>query len=626
MNSASHKKKTIFSFLFVALLIFLFLLPIFVFALEINYPKVPGATPPQDFINTAPSEQILSLYVLYIFNLVIWLSGIIAFGVIVYAGIRYLTSAGKPEAILNARKQITDAFLGILILLSSFIILKAINPQLVVLNVPKTESPKVIEKPEIPAPPLEPTNTSIDTQLLLGRIISDYLFSATRTKAIKDNAKKTSEIAQTLKEQVDDLKKEVDKCNCGEAKPKCKGTINIGGYGADQKCQSQEGQSCNVFCTDSCSSDVCANERKEIENLEKKNLQKLDELKAEQNKSIEQLKQIRIELGKLQLLKDLMTKCPVSYLDSLASFFDKMVLFKDEKWVLREVRVWNMINIIYYNEKLKQKVYDWATFYCPVSGKLSSLPKQAPPIEVPSTENPEEVLSLACKSEVPVGDIIDRSERITNLLIKRLETLINLDRQMAQAIDELHVLISQCSSQQPMCCSFCIEVRIKKVTVCIRQCIGQACPFSKIKEKVDEISRIQGKIEETVNDTDEQNMGIIPIIDKVIPKILEDLEYEIRLPMRECIIKGSDKVLFDCQRLIGALDPAGDIIRTCCNKEPVFNECLDKCYLQEGEQKYKQCLTDCLDKRAEETGLQDVSWCRHQLNFFCCNIEKELIE
>ena len=138
--------------LFFLVLLFFILGTGFVFALEINYPKVPGATAPQDFINTAAPEQILTLYLKYFINLIFWASGILVLGVLIWAGIRYLTSAGKPEAIANAKQQISSAFLGILLLLSSFIVLGILNPQLVILKLPKVEMATTTAITEVPAP------------------------------------------------------------------------------------------------------------------------------------------------------------------------------------------------------------------------------------------------------------------------------------------------------------------------------------------------------------------------------------------------------------------------------------------------------------------------------------------
>jgi len=573
----------------------------FVFALEINYPKVPGALSPQEFLQSASAspEQIPSLYIKYIFNLFFWVSGIIVLGVLLWAGFRYLTSAGKAETILSAREQITSAFLGILILLSSFIILNILNPQLIILKLPKIEPVKVIERTEVPLPATttEMTRTAIDTELPLGKILEDYVFASSTMTAIKNNASTTSDIAETLKEQVEDLNDEVNKCDCGEADPDC-------------------GSSCSSYCTQDCTCDVCEEERDEIEDLEEKNLQKLDELKEEQKKSIEELKKIKIELIKLERLERFMKECPMWRVGSLPQFLYDKDFYIAQKWTLRNVQFWEKIII----------GEDWVTLYCPVSGTILGetpvISAESITSELPSVEPPSAEQQMACTTKIPAGEIIDRAKRIANRLINRLETLIDLDRQMIQAVDEMHVLVSKCSSQQPMCCALCI--RIKGVCV-IQRCIGRACYFSDIDDKADEIAEIQGKIEEVVNDEDEKNMGIIPIIDNVVPKLLEDLNKIIRKPLKECItdiptesaVESTEVqvILSDCESSVRAVGPDGVVIQKCCLEESEFQNCLQQCYTKSG-QDYEKCLNDCLKGANNE----EISICNHRINFYCCGM------
>lgn len=1193
----TNKKLKFFLFLFY-ITIGLLLLVFPVFALEINYPQLPGAQPPQEFLQTAPLEQHLSLYVLYFFNLIIWIAGIIALGALIYAGILYLTSTGKPEKVLAAREQITQAFLGIIILLSSYLILNILNPQLTTVQLPKLEPPKFIERPEIPAPEVKPLISSIDAELPLGRIIEERIFETSRMTRIKENSKTTLEIAQKLKESNEDLKSEVKKCKCKNAKPVCgklkfanpaknfpglintlttvglapkqaasfvnsagqisfsasdslsfqqtlqemgnlaqivnapgelsnvlntasnltnfvrnpedltsilgqagdlanliqdpqmlknvldvlqntasaignpeklgdilwqnqtqilnivgkdklsdvinltkeaskfienpqdlikvfettntlnelvnnsedfkkvlssfndiitavqytddltkileinkdlsqkiktltitepqifENTLNqiislakeaaqnttypedfkeelekilvreqqkllsegfdltpeeqnllnileegfniieklpeIGNFSTSEevllslegmgkliqtaatpeelteiieiaakienvKATAQEitqtfetlqelsnkikntqslsdflnigadslkivglpaemdrilaeigdltkiiqnpedikkvmgiaqevaniakspedfqrllsgeisqltaivglenlpkvldtlketanfventkdlanilnsagnlaeiiknpqditnvlnnisglsnlvgnyydlgniaGSVNNLFnivqspqnltqalgslqnigsiigmpaelgqvlgigqnllgitgnlstftqalgsfgsfmsalfpvatplmlsslfvdfsCISGlpCTCDPCKNVRGDIEKIEQQeNLPRIEELKAENIKTIEETKQLKFELGKLERLEDLMRGCPLPLLESLASFFSKTVLFKDQDWILRKIKVWDEINIVYYSDKLKQKVYDWATFYCSVGGTfreklLSAATAEVPTEEIPTGETPEEVLSLACKSEAPIGEIIDRTKRTTKLLIAKLETLNDFQGEMISAVDKMHVLVSQCTSQR--CTSICITI-LKK---CVKRCVGTPCPFGKISKQAEKIREIQEKIDKLVNETKKEEMGIIPIIDKVVAKILEDLNKEIRKTMSLCVsetIEETTGFLGSCDITIGGISP----YKLCCDEQiKEFQECLEACYLEEGHQKYRACLRDCLEKKPGS-----IKWCQHYLNFYCCHPQEE---
>lgn len=103
--------------------------------LELTYPTVPEATTPTTV------ETPLPHYIKYVFNFFIWITGFIALAVLVYAGFRYLTSAGQPAILADTKNQILAALAGILILLSSWLILTTINPQLTQLEIKPLPTP-----------------------------------------------------------------------------------------------------------------------------------------------------------------------------------------------------------------------------------------------------------------------------------------------------------------------------------------------------------------------------------------------------------------------------------------------------------------------------------------------------
>ncbi len=143
------KFKKILSFLFLVFLIFLF--SKFVLAqekeLEVKYPEIGGWRPT---VIKEITEKEFAEYIKYIFNIAIFISGLVAFGVIVYGGIRYLTSAGSPAAIKDAKSYITGGILGLIFLFSSYLILTTINPQLVILRIEKPEFEEIeYDKPGV---------------------------------------------------------------------------------------------------------------------------------------------------------------------------------------------------------------------------------------------------------------------------------------------------------------------------------------------------------------------------------------------------------------------------------------------------------------------------------------------
>jgi len=126
-------KTIIFSALILYLLLspFGFLSAAETSSLELTYPNIPGVVKPE-YISTGLPE-----YVNYIFRLAVLLIGLVIFGVVVYNGINYLTSAGEPAKLGAAKSGISNGFLGAIILLSAYFIFNTINPQLVELKIRK---------------------------------------------------------------------------------------------------------------------------------------------------------------------------------------------------------------------------------------------------------------------------------------------------------------------------------------------------------------------------------------------------------------------------------------------------------------------------------------------------------
>ena len=94
-------------------------------------PNLPGSL---GTVST-PGGWVKSFYLYALF-----LSGVLAFGAIVYGGIKYATGRGNPSAESEAKQWIWSALLGILLLAAAYLILVTINPTLVNLTLPTLPS------------------------------------------------------------------------------------------------------------------------------------------------------------------------------------------------------------------------------------------------------------------------------------------------------------------------------------------------------------------------------------------------------------------------------------------------------------------------------------------------------
>ncbi len=557
-------------------------------ALEITYPRLPGALPPQEFIGAATSSEVVSLYALYIFNLAIWLAGLLALAVLIYAGFLYLTSTGKPERIVLAREQITAAFVGIMLLLSSYIVLRVLNPQLTLLQISELRPPKVIEKVDVPGLDLKPLITSIDAEIPVGRILEERVFASSTMERIKENAQTSLEIAQRIGKLTQELSGKTEECSCRQTESICSPCVT----------------------KPPSTSDPCDSVRGDIEGIQQDILSEIDLLVEEQKKTAQETSLLREELTKLARVKNyLPQECRLWTAQSLSEFLIKVDEFEKDG-DLRQIKFWDELTSI----RQKDQTRDWATFYCPVGG--TTFTKQPPPpaLSAPSPEIPEEYTTVvrSCLQEAPIGDIMDRAQRTGQKLAEQMERLLQKGDELIEAVAKMQVSVSECSSRR--CTSICIQTK--------QSCIklppqGKACP-SVGSNGIKDIVR---EIEKTVS----EDAGITPIIDRKVPPILRDWDREVWTTMQQCVKKGGDRVLFDTQRAIGALDPQGVVIRTACESEPVFKEAQAKCYLEEGQANYRQCLNKFLDEKVKQFGIEEIGWCRNRLNFFCCNVTTEPI-
>lgn len=88
---------------------------------------------------TAPGTSVgLSGYFEAVFAFGISIAGIFAVLMIVIGGIQYITAYGNPSQAENAKNRIWQALIGLLLVVSAWLILYTINPDLTkgVLNIP----------------------------------------------------------------------------------------------------------------------------------------------------------------------------------------------------------------------------------------------------------------------------------------------------------------------------------------------------------------------------------------------------------------------------------------------------------------------------------------------------------
>jgi len=100
-------------------------------SLEVNWPTAPGGK------DLTPDSMLVD-FVEYCYRWGILLGGLAVFIALIVAGFKYLTSVGDPGKMKDARERIFAAIAGLILLLSTYLILNTINPELTTLVPPTT--------------------------------------------------------------------------------------------------------------------------------------------------------------------------------------------------------------------------------------------------------------------------------------------------------------------------------------------------------------------------------------------------------------------------------------------------------------------------------------------------------
>lgn len=86
------------------------------------------------------------------YQFALMIGGVLAFGIIVYGGVKYMASAGNPSGQGDAKEWIEAALLGLLLLVGAYFILNVVNPQLTNLGLPALTPVNIQSQTPAPTP------------------------------------------------------------------------------------------------------------------------------------------------------------------------------------------------------------------------------------------------------------------------------------------------------------------------------------------------------------------------------------------------------------------------------------------------------------------------------------------
>lgn len=310
--------------------------------MEINYPEVGGIKP--------SSQTLFPQYVKYLFNFVIWGIGSIALLSLVIGGIRYITSAGEPGKLKSAINQITSAFWGILILLSSYLILVNINPEIISFN--------LIAPEPTPTTPLELPPPTQKVPELLEKVEE-------LANNVKTVVSRTDQLAQKIASQTQN-------CDCGQTESLCS---CVGEGSPGEPCQP-------LKCYNSNSKQPCP-DGPEIKKTQQIVIAFKDELLYYKNRALTEEKDLKDEIAKV--------------LEKEIAFFQKQAGQATDSGVKQALN--STIKILTEEKKLKQ---DLANLLKKLSDLISGAEKPISDIsELP--DQCETKVSQICKPSCKQG-------------------------------------------------------------------------------------------------------------------------------------------------------------------------------------------------------------------------------
>jgi len=419
MNYESRIKNLVF----VILLLFLLFEANAVFALEINYPNLPGVQEPQEFLNTAPAEDLLGLWVKYLVALATWASGIIALMAIIWAGIVLTTSVGNPEKLTQGRKRLSSAILGLVIVLCAYFILEIISPYFIDFTLPKLEDLREISK----APPIytQEKKSTIDVYVPFGRIIENVFQTyysdtseaggeknepvvpetLTRPQRIKNTLNATLQLLPDIRDKTEEIRYLAGQCECYDYEQDGY-TVEEQDVKPDPRCDDCE--NCN---STECTSDPCEDDREEIVEIEQELLPYLfgieeggeeggvdgiiqhdaygkefeitTSLMQEIAKTEKEIQLLKEDFNRLGRMEELIRNCDWQILNNRNQYFQRKDYFEEKEWYADNAGFWDDVNI-FFNRPIDSKnpqerwypepgtplelVPDESALYCAVGG------------------------------------------------------------------------------------------------------------------------------------------------------------------------------------------------------------------------------------------------------------------
>jgi hypothetical protein len=572
--SILRKKKTGFFVFF-----FILIIPFFVLAqeLEVNYPEIFGEKP-------ETVQYGLPQYVKYIFNFAIAAIGLIAFVALIWGGILYLSSAGKPERLREGKDRVFFALIGLIILIFSYIILVTVDPNLLIFEFPPLTPVLSDLKPWEPITVKEAS--LVLEELPIGQMTRDNLWEKEKTERIENL---NLDLENFLKEKIEikdsnlennnfnlisDLNKYLktvtDECRCENLTAICtkpqNGSLPIGCSG--DPCQTEQ------------SGGVEPNSaRDRINKTIEIDRDKIKIILDYQEKFTKEKDLLREELRKFQEVQAEITSCQSN---------NKELILLNNYLSTKQVyeKQGDRVAII---KSYAEPKGNPLTFYCTVGGTIFDDIYNASDDSGYNSEETDNTIKgtgsyeterISCPVEVPIGETLDQLRELAVQAVFKLERMSLLLADLAKQAQEMTELVSQCNETScdiacncipnpcyqcciPIPCTICVPFCRSICLQAVGVCHGEACPVAEILQKSEQIKETENKIFDTI--------GEIKLIFPEIAYNLDDPKNQYNLKNLSTAvglcyssdIYNPDWALLNCENAIGNFGPKGYQIADC---------------------------------------------------------------
>lgn len=398
--------------------------------LEVEYPEFFGVKP-------KTIEEGLEVYGRYLFNLSVFITGIVLFISLIWGGIIYLISWGDPVKIKEAKERIVSAFFGVILLLSSYLILTTINPQLAMFRI------KILEKKEVPEVTMKESKREKPTQIFyeipLGQLLENGLwkdenvnnlhgllldFEGFLTKEFTLSPEKFEKISDLYKY----LSSLTENCHCEELMAICQKPTNFA----------------NPI---GCLGDPCQAVREKINKALDKSKEITRKLEAYREMFKKVVNVFEEEGRKYENLAEILEECKGRELLTRGEYYDAVTTIAELGGETELIKSY-----------IPSKKEDPLVFYCSKGGTIYDYPYKVPEIspeelekarESAPSEPVEKIQPLSCPGYIPLGSLIEGElVSISVTTNTDLEIILFYIEKLLEEITKMTEAVSQCNESR----------------------------------------------------------------------------------------------------------------------------------------------------------------------------------